>query len=419
PYRRQTQRRRKAHHHKIGRVAIAPRSSPDGYILGADVVLNLALGTAPYLPAGHPLLIVFMAMVVRNMFQQGRTIAKVHEAEIVAERVRTEQHRLLKEAADGEAAAREREAAVKLAAERELAEERERTARADRKRRVDELLGLAATFEETVLAAAEDVLKQSGTLKTAAGQLTGFTGAVRNKGLELASVVEAADAAAGLVQKETDLVTAASSSIDERSRAQLLSSRAALSASTDCAKRIGHLSQRTEGIGHVISLISEIAQRTNLLALNATIEAARAGRAGDGFSVVAAEIKSLASQTAEATNEVSENLIGIRDGVIDVTKTLQNMNERLTGLEGASDQISSAASAQKQSMSVVSTSAGESLRHTRQLQSRFSEIDEAALSAAEQIAQVTYTASLLGNCSSALRTTSRDYVLRLRQIAEG
>lgn len=77
-------------------------------------------------------------------------------------------------------------------------------------------------------------------------------------------------------------------------------------------QKITKLADAAEKIGSVIALIQDIAEQTNLLALNATIEAARAGDAGKGFAVVASEVKELASQTARATEEISEQVSGIQ-----------------------------------------------------------------------------------------------------------
>lgn len=73
-------------------------------------------------------------------------------------------------------------------------------------------------------------------------------------------------------------------------------------------KRIQRLAVSASKIGEVVDLINDIASQTNLLALNATIEAARAGEAGKGFAVVATEVKSLADQTAKATDEIGSQI---------------------------------------------------------------------------------------------------------------
>ncbi|MCH9852795.1 MAG: DUF3365 domain-containing protein [Alphaproteobacteria bacterium] len=94
-------------------------------------------------------------------------------------------------------------------------------------------------------------------------------------------------------------------------------------------QQINDLSQSTQNIGEVVSLIKDIANQTNLLALNATIEAARAGEAGKGFAVVANEVKNLANQTAQATEEVTSQIETIQletnetvEMIVLITKTI-------------------------------------------------------------------------------------------------
>ncbi|MBO0346551.1 methyl-accepting chemotaxis protein [Roseibium limicola] len=108
------------------------------------------------------------------------------------------------------------------------------------------------------------------------------------------------------------------------------------------------LSKDAQQIGEVIELIESIADQTNLLALNATIEAARAGEAGKGFAVVASEVKNLASQTAKATEKISEQINSVQtsssqaDGAIsEIMKIIRDINEISTGISAAMGEQSS------------------------------------------------------------------------------
>lgn len=115
----------------------------------------------------------------------------------------------------------------------------------------------------------------------------------------------------------------------------------AVSEMDDTGKVMGELSSAVEEIGTVVKIIQDIATQTNLLALNATIEAARAGDAGKGFAVVAGEVKSLATQTAQSTKEITERISAIRDNTDRVvseladTRKVIETNEEIAGNLGA------------------------------------------------------------------------------------
>ncbi len=102
------------------------------------------------------------------------------------------------------------------------------------------------------------------------------------------------------------------------------------------------LESEAGAIGDVVRLITDIAEQTNLLALNATIEAARAGEAGKGFAVVASEVKSLAEQTAKATNQISQQVSGIQAGSTEAAEAMGEIRKVIEMLSSISSGISAA-----------------------------------------------------------------------------
>ncbi|MCQ8280185.1 methyl-accepting chemotaxis protein, partial [Acetobacteraceae bacterium KSS8] len=138
---------------------------------------------------------------------------------------------------------------------------------------------------------------------------------VERTGHQSGVVADAARAADDGVQSVAAAAEELSASIREITR-QVATGAQQASTVADNAKQtdtvVGQLAEASGRVGQIVELISSIAAQTNLLALNATIEAARAGEAGKGFAVVASEVKSLAQQTAKATEGVGEQVAQIR-----------------------------------------------------------------------------------------------------------
>jgi methyl-accepting chemotaxis protein len=148
-------------------------------------------------------------------------------------------------------------------------------------------------------------------------------------------------------------------------------------------------------IGEVVGLINSIAAQTNLLALNATIEAARAGEAGRGFAVVASEVKSLASQTAKATDDISEQITDIQKVASDAIEAIKaiggiigEVNEVATAIAAAVEEQGAAATQE------ITRSTQHAAQGTRNVSENITGVKtdaDAAAAAAEKVKQASET----------------------------
>jgi methyl-accepting chemotaxis protein len=125
-------------------------------------------------------------------------------------------------------------------------------------------------------------------------------------------------------------------------------------------KTIDALARAALEIGGIVTAINEIASQTNLLALNATIEAARAGEAGRGFSVVASEVKILATRTARSTEMIGVKVAEIQSITREVVNSLKNMTEAVSQLSGVTQSVSAAIEQQRAATEAFASSAHQS-----------------------------------------------------------
>ncbi len=189
--------------------------------------------------------------------------------------------------------------------------------------------GMASSFEVKVGNMAGLVVAGSSDMVTTAHSMSASAAQTNEKA---ASVVAAIGEAEAGLQTAAAAAAKLTTSIREISR-QVTQSSTIAGQAVDDARRtdkvVQALAEGADRIGHVIGLIASIAGQTNLLALNATIEAARAGDAGKGFAVVASEVKSLASQTGKATEEISAQVTQIQAATQEAVEAIRGIGRTI------------------------------------------------------------------------------------------
>lgn len=225
-----------------------------------------------------------------------------------------------------------------------------------REQRSETVAGMIGRFEQSV----EQVLSK---VRDAAQRLEATSGNLNNAANAMSAEARHAEDRVGAAAEN---VTAAASSVEELA-ASISEIAGQANKSTTVAGRAVEESRRTATtmselgnaatrIGEVINLIQAIAGQTNLLALNATIEAARAGEAGRGFAVVASEVKSLAGQTAKATEEIAGQIGAIQSAAADAAEAITQVNSIIEDMSSIAGSV--AVTVEEQNSAVTSISDG-------------------------------------------------------------
>ncbi len=266
-----------------------------------------------------------------------------------------------------------------------LQDEQERMKRRAEEEKRQAMLLLAESFESSVKGVAMGVTAHSAEMEGAAKIMSSSIAQTNQRAIAVAGAAEQASINVQTVASAAEELNRSIREIAQQVEHSSEISKTAVIASERTNVTVQGLADAAARIGEVLGLISDIANRTNLLALNATIEAARAGEAGKGFAVVASEVKSLAQQTAKATNDIAGQIDAVQlatqdavGAIRDIGQTITRMNEIAAAIAAAVEEQSAATDEIARNVSQVSSGTGEVTSHITAVSAAAGETGQAA-----------------------------------------
>jgi len=279
-----------------------------------------------------------------------------------------------------------------------------------------ELGSKADSFERDVKGVVAAVSSAAGQMENAARTMSGNA---EETSMQSTTVAAAAEEATTNIQTVAAAAEELSSSISEISRQVADSARIAAGAMDEADRTnrmVQSLAAAANKIGEVVKLINDIAAQTNLLALNATIEAARAGDAGKGFAVVANEVKSLANQTAKATEEIAAQISAVQSATRDavgaiggIAKTIGQINDIASAIAGAVEE--QGAATQEIARNVQQAAMG-----TQEVTGTIARVSAAAAHTGSAAREVLTAATTLTGSSTTLERQVEKFLVEVRGV---
>ncbi|MDP6346491.1 MAG: nitrate- and nitrite sensing domain-containing protein [Alphaproteobacteria bacterium] len=246
--------------------------------------------------------------------------------------------------------------------------------------RAHELERLSRELEADVGSILSEVSKAAEEMISTSEEMSGTAAETSNRSATVAAAAEEASANVQGVAAATEELTGSTTEIARQVEQSTAIAGRAVGDARDTDEQIQGLLQAAQRIGEVVDLITDIANQTNLLALNATIEAARAGDAGKGFAVVASEVKNLASQTATATDEISQQINGIQSATDGAVKAIQGIGETIQEMDAIATAISTAVEEQGAATGEIARNVDKAAVGASEVSSHIQGVDEAAKS---------------------------------------
>ncbi len=258
---------------------------------------------------------------------------------------------------------------------------------------------------------ADSMSAKSNTVASAAEEMSANINSV-------AAAMEQASTNMSLVATSADEMTSTINEIAQNSEKGRAITGEAVAQANDATKKIDELGKGAQEIGKVTETITEISEQTNLLALNATIEAARAGEAGKGFAVVANEIKELARQTAEATQDIKDRIAGIQATTSGAVTQVEEISRVINDVNEIVSTIATAVEEQSATTKEIAGNVSQASQGIQEVSQNVAQSSTVSQEIAKDIAEMNQSSNEMSNSSSQVDMSAQELSSLAAQLKE-